>query len=63
MGHRLPNKAKIPPIEPPCKKAIYNSPEDAQAMIRYIAENRTGREIHVYKCTVCGFWHLTSKSK
>jgi len=63
MGYRPSGKEKIPSIQPPCKKAIYNSIEDAQAMIGYIAENRTGREIHPYKCTVCGFWHLTSKSK
>jgi hypothetical protein len=50
-------------IEPPCKKTIYNSLEEAQVMIQYINENRRVREIHAYKCTICGFWHLTSKSK
>jgi hypothetical protein len=42
---------------------MYNSAEEAEDVIRYIRENRDGQEIHVYKCTVCGFWHLTSKSK
>jgi hypothetical protein len=63
MGFRLSNKTKIHPIDPPCKKTIYNSLEDAQAMIKYIVENREVQEIHAYKCTICGFWHLTSKSK
>jgi hypothetical protein len=61
MGYK-PSKIKpINPLEPQCKKTIYNSPEDAQDMIRYIKENRGGPEIHAYKCTICGFWHLTSK--
>jgi hypothetical protein len=63
MGYKLPNIKKINPIELPCKKAMYNSLEEAQDMIRYIRENRRVREIHAYKCMTCGFWHLTSKSK
>jgi hypothetical protein len=63
MGNKLTNIKKVLPIEPPCKKTIYNSPEDAQDMIRYIKENRGVQEIHAYKCNICGFWHLTSKSK
>ena len=54
---------KIEPIEPPCKKAMYHSFEEAQDMVKFIKENRTAKEIHVYKCTICGFWHLTSKGK
>jgi len=63
MVYKLSNIKKIDPIEPSCKKAIYNSLEEAQDMIRYIKENRRVKEITVYKCTSCGFWHLTSKSK
>jgi hypothetical protein len=63
MGYKPSDKTKIPPIEPPCKKTMYNSLEDAQAIINHIKENRIARDIHAYKCTICGFWHLTSKSK
>jgi hypothetical protein len=63
MAYKLSNIKKIDPIELPCKKAAYNSPEDAREMISYIKENRRVQEINVYKCSACGFWHLTSKSK
>jgi hypothetical protein len=63
MGYKLSNIKKISPIELPCRKTMYNTIEEAQDMIRYIEENRGGRQIHAYKCTTCGFWHLTSKSK
>jgi len=63
MGYKYSNIKKISPIELPCKKTMYNSLEEAQDIIRYIEENRGGRPIHAYKCTACGFWHLTSKSK
>lgn len=63
MGYKPSDKKKIPPIDLPCKKAMYNSLEDAQAMINHIKENRISKDIHAYKCTICGFWHLTSKSK
>ena len=63
MGYKLSNIKKIHPIEPPCKKTIYNSPEEAEDMIKYIQEHRRVQEIHAYKCMSCGFWHLTSKSK
>jgi hypothetical protein len=52
---------KISPIEPVCKKKIYYSQEEARDMIRHISETRVVREISAYKCTICGFWHLTSK--
>jgi hypothetical protein len=45
MGFRLSNKTKIHPIDPPCKKTIYNSLENAQAMIKYIVENREVQDI------------------
>jgi hypothetical protein len=63
MVYKLSNKKNINPIQLPCKKTIYYSPEEAEDMIRYIKENRRVQEIHVYKCTSCDFWHLTSKSK
>jgi len=61
MGYRQSYRRKIDPIEPPCRKTVYYSKEEAQDMIRYINENRVGKEITVYKCDICGFWHLTSK--
>jgi hypothetical protein len=63
MGYKNSNSKKIHPIGVPCRKAIYNSPEDAQDMLNHIRETRRVREIQVYKCTVCGFWHLTSRTK
>jgi len=63
MAYKLSNIKKVNPIEPPCKKTIYNSLEEAQDMVSYIKENRRVQEIHAYKCNSCGFWHLTSKSK
>jgi hypothetical protein len=42
---------------------MYNSREEAEDMIQYIQENRIVRELHAYKCTTCGLWHLSSKSK
>jgi len=63
MFYKPSNKTIIPPIEPPCKKKIYKSHEEAQAMIDFIKENRSVRELHAYQCAICGFWHLTSKSR
>jgi hypothetical protein len=54
---------KVQPVELPCKKTTYYSFEEAEDMIRYIKETRVVKEIHAYKCLICGFWHLTSKSK
>jgi hypothetical protein len=61
MAHHLPNIKNLNPVEPPCKKTIYYSLEEAKDMIKYINETRIVREISAYKCSVCGFWHLTSK--
>jgi hypothetical protein len=63
MRYKHSDIKKVAPIELPCKKAMYNSLEEAQDMILYIKENRSIKEIHAYKCEFCGFWHLTSKSK
>jgi hypothetical protein len=54
---------KTDPLEPLCKKTAYHTFEEAQDIIKYIREKRAGKEIHPYKCEVCGFWHLTSKSE
>lgn len=62
MGYKFSNK-DIHPIEPPCRKKIYDSHEEALDMIKHIKETRTVKEINAYQCTVCGFWHLTSRSR
>jgi hypothetical protein len=63
MAYKITNKKKIDSVDTPCKKTIYNSKEEAQDIIDYILENRGGPELYPYKCTICGFWHLTSKTK
>jgi hypothetical protein len=63
MVYKSTGKKSIAPFEPPCRKAIYNTREDAEEMIRHLAEARTGKVIRAYRCDVCGFWHLTSKEK
>jgi len=62
MRYKKSDIKKISPIEPVCKKKIYYSQEEARDMISHIMETRVVREISAYKCTVCGFWHLTSRS-
>jgi len=62
MVYKLSNIKNINPIQPACKKAIYNSQEEALDMIAHIKETRVVREISAYKCTICGFWHLTSRT-
>ncbi|HOW10437.1 MAG TPA: hypothetical protein PLX08_11620 [Bacteroidales bacterium] len=62
MVFRALKKTKIGSVEPPCKKTIYQSKEEAEDMIRYINETRVTRYLKAYKCNICGFWHLTSKS-
>jgi hypothetical protein len=52
---------KIYPIEPPCKKTIYNSLIEAKESIVYLQENKGVKDLSAYKCSICGFWHLTSK--
>jgi len=63
MGNKHLNIKNIDPIQPSCRKAIYNSMEEAQDMIKHIKETRVVREITAYKCLICGFWHLTSRTK
>ncbi|MDP4221857.1 MAG: hypothetical protein Q8868_00980 [Bacteroidota bacterium] len=62
MVLKTSNKTKIAPIEPICRKIVYTSREEAEAAIAHIKEIRRVREIHAYRCNICGFWHLTSKS-
>lgn len=52
---------KINPIGTTCKKAIYNSLIDAEDSIAYLQETKFVKDLSAYKCSVCGFWHLTSK--
>ena len=63
MAYKPSNFKSIDPIAPACKKSMYNSRKQAEDMIQYIQENRIVRELHAYKCTTCGLWHLTSKSR
>jgi len=62
MVYRTSKKKQIGPLEPPCKKTIYQSREEAEDMIKYIHDTRVTRDIKAYRCNICGFWHLTSKS-
>jgi hypothetical protein len=61
MGYRLQGRKKIDPLNLPCRKTMYNSREEALDMIAWIKENRGGRDLFAYQCTICGFWHLTSR--
>ncbi|MBK7625765.1 MAG: hypothetical protein IPJ16_00940 [Bacteroidales bacterium] len=63
MAYKHSNIKNIDPIQPVCKKAIYNTQEEALDMAAHIKETRVVREISAYKCTICGFWHLTSRTK
>ncbi|MCU0408028.1 MAG: hypothetical protein MUD02_03675 [Bacteroidales bacterium] len=63
MAYRLNNNMSAAPLEARCRKEAYTSMEDARAMARYINETRSSREIRVYKCPVCEYWHLTSRGK
>jgi hypothetical protein len=54
-------KRKINPLEAPCKKTIYSSLADAVESIEYLKENKFVTNLSAYKCSICGFWHLTSK--
>jgi hypothetical protein len=61
MRYKHSDIRKVSPLEPVCRKKIYYSLEEAQDMIRHIRETRVVREVSAYKCSICGFWHLTSK--
>ena len=59
MKYKLSNKEKINPVEPPCRKRIYDSKEDAMEAISFVTSTRRVM-LEAYQCSVCGFWHLTS---
>jgi hypothetical protein len=61
MKYKPSRTRKIYPIESPCKKTMYNSLADAKELIEYLQENKGVRGLSAYKCSICGFWHLTSK--
>lgn len=51
---------KINPIEPPCKKTMYDSVEQAMDSIVNINETM-GIKLNWYNCTICKKIHLTTK--
>jgi len=54
---------EINPLGITCKKTIYNSLSEAKEAIAYHQENKYVKDLSAYKCSVCGFWHLTSKNQ
>ncbi|HLP74067.1 MAG TPA: hypothetical protein VK155_14270 [Bacteroidales bacterium] len=62
MKYRHLNIKKAEAVGLPCRKTAYHTSEEAEDMIKYINETRVTRNIRSYKCNVCGFWHLTSRS-
>jgi hypothetical protein len=61
MKYKTSHNKKIYPIESPCKKAIYKSLIDANESIEHLQKTKFVKDLSAYKCSVCGFWHLTSK--
>jgi hypothetical protein len=61
MKYKPSRIRNIYPVESPCKKTMYNSLTDAKESIAYLQENKGVKELSAYKCSVCGFFHLTSK--
>jgi len=61
MKYKSTRTKKINPVEAPCRKAIYDSLAAAKESIEYLQENKGVKALSAYKCTICGFWHLTSK--
>ena len=61
MKYKPYRTRKIDPIESPCKKTIYYSFAEAKESIDYLRENKGVKKLSAYKCSMCGFWHLTSK--
>jgi hypothetical protein len=53
--------SKVEPVDIPCRKTAYNSPDEAQAAIVYIRQTKYVKDLSAYRCSICGFWHLTSK--
>lgn len=63
VSYKSSYNKSVSPMGPGCRKAMYNSREEAEDMIRYIQETRFTKELHAYECPDCGMWHLSSKSK
>jgi hypothetical protein len=61
MKYRLSKNEKIQPLSPRCKKTIYDTKADALEAIKHV-EGIRRIELSAYQCTVCGFWHLTSRT-
>jgi hypothetical protein len=62
MKYKPTRIRKVYPVEAPCRKTMYNSLAEAKEAIEYLQENSYVKDLSAYKCTICGFWHLTSKS-
>jgi hypothetical protein len=62
MKYRLSKIEKIVPLEPRCKKTVYESKDAAQEAIAYVMSGKRVR-LETYQCSICGFWHLTSIKK
>lgn len=60
MAYKSSKHRFVDPIGPRCKKAMYNTREEAEDMIRHIHETRITRPLHAYQCNNCGMWHLSS---
>ena len=61
MNYKSSRMRKIDPIRSPCKKTIYKSLFEAEESIDYLQKEKWVKGLSAYKCSVCGFWHLTSK--
>jgi hypothetical protein len=61
MKYKPSRLRKIYPVDTPCKKTMYDSLIDAKESIEYLKENKYVKDLSAYNCSVCGFWHLTSK--
>lgn len=44
------------------KKRRFNTKEEAQATATYVYKT-SGTKLNVYKCHICGRWHLTHNNK
>jgi hypothetical protein len=60
MTFKISHLRNVYPVESPCKKTMYDSLADATETIEYLKENKGVKNLSAYKCTMCGFWHLTS---
>jgi hypothetical protein len=61
MKYKPSRTKNADPVQSPCKKTMYNSLIEAKESIDYLKESKWVKDLSAYKCSVCGFWHLTSK--